>query len=112
MRGYPWTDEAHWRRRPDDGRPLDPVVGGVQEVLDTVQLRELHDDYVWEVNAAIGEGRMDLVWQFVDDYVDLALRQMTAGEPDPCDRPGCTVCAGMHCPAPARRGWLRRLTGG
>jgi hypothetical protein len=80
-------------------------------MLDAERLRELHDEYVWEINAAIGEDRMDLVWQLADDYLDLALRLMIAGEPDPCDRPGCAVCAGLHAPAPVRRGWLRRLTG-
>ena len=80
-------------------------------MLDTDRLRELHDGYVWEVNAAIGEDRMDLVWQLVDDYVDVALQLVTAGEPNPCDRPGCTICAGLHSPAPMRRGWWRRLTG-
>jgi len=60
-------------------------------MLDAERLRELHDEYVWEINAAIGEDRMDLVWQLADDYVDLALRLMIAGEPDPCDRPGCGV---------------------
>ncbi|MCW2792266.1 MAG: hypothetical protein JWO76_1364, partial [Nocardioides sp.] len=39
---------------------------------DKEQLRELHDTYVWEVNAAVGEGRLDLVWQLADDYLDQA----------------------------------------
>lgn len=29
-------------------------------------LRELHDAYVWEINAAVGEDRMDLVWRLAD----------------------------------------------
>ena len=39
-------------------------------VLDdeTERLRALHDQYVWEVNAAIAEGRGDLVAQLVADY--------------------------------------------
>ena len=44
------------------------------------QLRELHDEYVWEVNAAVAEGRLDLVWQLADDYLDRALRLITDGE--------------------------------
>ena len=30
-------------------------------------LRELHETYVWKVNAAVEEGRMDLVWDFADE---------------------------------------------
>src|ERR1051325_3120890 len=41
------------------------------------RLRALHDSYAWEVNAAIGEGRLDLVWRLADDYVDEALELMT-----------------------------------
>ena len=29
---------------------------------DLFQLRELHDTYVWEANAAVGENRLDLVY--------------------------------------------------
>jgi len=39
-------------------------------------LRELHDTYVWEVNAAVGEDRMDLVWRLSDEYADQALHLM------------------------------------
>ena len=45
------------------------------------QFSELHDAYVWEVNAAVGEGRLDLVWQLADEYLDQALELMTGGEP-------------------------------
>ena len=34
---------------------------------DDERLRELHDTYAWEVNAAVGEGRLDLVSQLADD---------------------------------------------
>ena len=43
-------------------------------------LRELHETYVWKVNAAVEEGRMDLVWDFADEYTDEALRLMTTLE--------------------------------
>ena len=56
------------------------------------QLRELHDTYVWEVNAAVGEDRLDLVWQLADDYMDQALRLLASGEPPTCGSPDCAVC--------------------
>ena len=34
---------------------------------ETDRLRDLHDAYSWELNAAIGEGREDLVAGLVDD---------------------------------------------
>jgi hypothetical protein len=69
----------------------------------------LHDTYVWEVNAAVGEGRMDLVWQLVDSYMDEALAMMTADDTG-CERPDCAICrrASSPAPAPPRRRWLRR----
>jgi hypothetical protein len=77
---------------------------------DSQQLQELHDSYAWEVNAAVGEGRLDLVWQLADQYFDQALALMTGGEPTGCGRADCVVC---HTPRPARstahrRRWLRR----
>ena len=56
------------------------------------QLWELHDTYVWEVNAAVGEGRLDLVWGLADEYLDKALQLMTGGEPTGCGREDCAVC--------------------
>jgi hypothetical protein len=73
------------------------------------QLQELHDAYVWEVNAAVGEGRPDLAWRLADDYVDRALELMTADVPTDCGRSDCAVCQQPH-PAPARprrRAWRR-----
>lgn len=75
---------------------------------DEEQLRELHDTYAWEVNAAVGEGRLDLVWRLADEYLDKALELMTAGEPTGCGRPDCAVCQGRRPAAvPRRRGWHR-----
>jgi hypothetical protein len=72
-------------------------------------LRELHDAYVWEVNAAVGEDRMDLVWRLADEYTERALQLITAMESPGCGRADCAVC-GRPSPAlapPVRRGWLR-----
>jgi len=76
---------------------------------DTGSLRELHDAYVWQVNAAVGEDRMDVVWRLADEYADRALRLMTATPPSGCGRADCVMCA-RSSSAPtrrARRSWLR-----
>ena len=78
---------------------------------DEEQLRELHDRYVWEVNAAVGEGRLDLVWRLADDYFDEALLLMTSGEQMACGRPDCAVCRQQRPADTAprrRREWFRR----
>ena len=77
---------------------------------DVDQLRELHDAYVWEVNAAVGEDRLDLVWQLADDYMDQALKLISADEPRGCDRPDCVVCARtVRAVGRPRRRWWRRV---
>ena len=71
---------------------------------DTDLLRELHEAYVWEVNAAVGEDRMDLVWQLADEYTDRALALITTMESPGCGRPGCVICtrpAGTPAETPA-----------
>lgn len=73
-------------------------------------LRGLHDEYVWEVNAAIGEGRADLVQQLVDDHLDRAMRVMTELYGDPCDGAGCAACT-KPVPQPQRARWWQRLLG-
>src|SRR3954462_11750783 len=60
--------------------------------MSTDRLRELHDEYAWEVNAAIEEGREDLVWRLVDDYVDAAMREMAGEDGSGGGRPGGTRC--------------------
>ena len=75
---------------------------------DIDRLRALHDAYVWEVNAAVGEGRPDLVGRLADDYLDEALRLVTSEAPG-CGLPDCAVCRRSR-PTPAerrRRGWRR-----
>ena len=73
-------------------------------------LRELHETFVWEVNAAVGEDRMDLVWRLSDEYADRALQLLTTMESAGCGRPDCVICARSRPPstAPARRRWLGR----
>ena len=80
---------------------------------ETDLLRELHEAYVWKVNAAVAEDRMDLVWEFVDEYTDEALQLMASLESHGCGRPDCAICAGgASRPAlPPRRSrfpWRRR----
>jgi hypothetical protein len=58
----------------------------------TAQLQDLHDDYVWQVNAAVGEDRPDIVRQLTSDYLDLALELFSANEPAGCGREDCMVC--------------------
>ena len=74
-------------------------------------LRELHDAYVWKVNAAVAEGRMDLVWEFADEYTDEALELMSTLESPGCGRPDCAICVGgpaRPAPPPRRRRFWRR----
>lgn len=79
-------------------------------------LRELHEAYVWKVNEAVAEGRMDLVQQFSDEYTDEALDLMTSLQTPGCGRPDCAICApaGSGRTLPARRRWfsLRRRGSG
>jgi hypothetical protein len=77
---------------------------------DKEQLRELHDTYTWEVNAAVGEGRLDLVSLLADEYLNRALELIVGGEPTGCAREDCAVCHRPHR-APSvsrRRRWFRR----
>jgi hypothetical protein len=75
------------------------------------RLRELHDAYVWDVNAAVAAGRDDLVAELADEYAAEALRMMTDQYGQACDRPDFP-----HDAAPATRrqhgGWLRRFLAG
>ena len=50
----------------------------IEPVSENQQLTRLHEAYVWQVNAAVGEGRMDLVEELVDQYMQEALELMTA----------------------------------
>jgi hypothetical protein len=44
----------------------------------TARLAQLHDDHVERVNAAVGEGREDLLQELSDSYVEQAMTLMTA----------------------------------
>ena len=72
------------------------------------QLQELHDTYVWQVNAAVGEDRLDLVWQLADDYMDRALVLLASVEPLTCGSPDCAVCTRPREVRPAPRTHLFR----
>jgi hypothetical protein len=51
----------------------------IERVIDNEELARLHEFYVWQVNAAVGEGRMDLVEELADQYTEEALALMSAG---------------------------------
>jgi hypothetical protein len=76
------------------------------------RLRELHDAYAWEINAAIAEDREDLIPWLADAYLDDAMRAMAEARPTACDRPGCASCARPAPPRRRHRGWLRRFFAG
>lgn len=59
---------------------------------ETQRLRQLHEEYAWRVNAAIGEGREDLVWKLSDAYLVEAMQTMMDERPSDCERPGCAIC--------------------
>lgn len=46
------------------------------------ELRELHEDYTWEVNAAVGRDEDAVVVRLVSEYTDRALRLITEWRPD------------------------------
>ena len=87
-----------------------PVPPGPED--ETALLRDLHDDYVWKVNAAVGEGREDLIADLVEEYSDAAMRLMAAYHAAPCERPGCPACARpLPPPLQTRRGLWKFLRG-
>ena len=74
------------------------------------RLRALHDSYVWEVNAAVGAGRLDLVRELADQFFDEALELITGDASTACGRTDCPVCERPR-PAvavPRRRRWSLR----
>jgi hypothetical protein len=76
---------------------------------DEVQrLRDMHDVYVWEVNAAISDGREDRAWKLADDYFDRAMQAIADAHPTACERPDCAACTRPRTTRPRRR-WLLRL---
>ena len=74
------------------------------------QLGELHDSYVWEVNAAVAADRLDLVQELCDDFLEQSVALLAAVGPGGCGREDCAVCHGSRRPraTPGRRRWPRR----
>jgi len=84
-------------------------------------LADLHDTYVWDLNAAVAEGRDDLVRDLADDYFERSVRLMMGQQPPYCGRPTCVMCVERSATAPSVRvsthqrwwhrlqGWLRSL---
>lgn len=77
---------------------------------ETDLLRELHEAYVWKVNSAVAEGRMDLVWQLSDEYTDEALELMATFQTPGRGRPDGASCTrhSSRPTGPARRRWFWR----
>lgn len=79
---------------------------------ETRRLRELHEEYAWYVNAAVGEGREDLIVKLSDEYLTSAMEIMV----DERDRETFMAMLPRSQPAGRRRnhapGWLRRLLHG
>jgi hypothetical protein len=42
------------------------------------ELTDLHDAYVWEINAAVGRQDDEYLLRLADEYTDRALRVITA----------------------------------
>ena len=77
-------------------------------------LAVLHDAFVWDVNAAVAEGRADLVRDLADDYFERSVRLMMGQQPPGCGRRDCVVCATAPsarrtAPAATHHGWWHRL---
>jgi hypothetical protein len=51
------------------------------------RLRLLHEHYTWQINAAVAEGRMDLVRELTNNCQDEALALMLAAEGDTSSQP-------------------------
>jgi hypothetical protein len=56
----------------------------------TARLRELHQDYVWRVNAAVAAGRDEVVDALCAEYAEEAVGVLTGSAPDshPTPPPG------------------------
>jgi hypothetical protein len=78
----------------------------------TRRLRDLDEDYAWRVNAAIGEGREDLVGKLADEYLIKAMQAMSDEHSAACVRSDCPICArprARRARRARRRGRLWRL---
>jgi len=57
------------------------AVGMTPAESETQRLRELHEFYVWQVNAAVEEGRDDLVAELAEEYFEVALAELATTRP-------------------------------
>jgi hypothetical protein len=71
-------------------------------------LRELHDRYVWRMNAALGEGRLDVVSELADEYVDEAWELLADAEPAPFGPDGARHDGPVRAVGATRRRRWRR----
>jgi hypothetical protein len=70
------AEDGPYRPAPDlEAVDMTPIEG------ETQRMRELHEYYVWQVNAAVAEGRDDLVAELADDYLEVALAEMADARP-------------------------------
>ncbi len=76
--GAGWVGGAHWDEGPRREAALSEASAVSEPVTGNEQLARLHEAYVWQVNAAVAEGRMDLVEELVNQYTEEALELMTA----------------------------------
>jgi hypothetical protein len=79
----------------------------------TARLRELHEDYAWKVNAAIAEGRDDLIDALCEEYADEAVRLITGTPPGGPSPPPSPPPPPPRFPPPAAppSRWRSLLTG-
>ena len=82
---------------------------------ETQRLRELHELYVWQINAAVEEGRDDLVAELAEEFTEEALAVLTAQSPGaqgPEPAPPLKGRAGAEVltagPSRTARRWWRR----
>jgi hypothetical protein len=76
----------------------------------TARLRELHDDFAWKVNAAVAEGREDLIHLLCGEYFEQAVLILADGLPATgtgCGREDCEACRAPRA-APSRAAPPRR----
>jgi len=78
----------------------------------TARLRELHEDYAWKVNAAIAEGRDDLIDALCEEYADEAVRLITGAPPGgPSPPPSPPSPPRSLPPSPPASRWRSLLSG-
>jgi hypothetical protein len=77
----------------------------------TARLRDLHEQYAWRVNAAVGEGREDLIRQFCGEYVEDAVRILAEAPAVPGGPRMREERERPRAVRPSPRAWWRRLIG-